>query len=77
MYADEGKAAAVQLVRSPVAYYKSLAVQVRALLTDTGSAFRPKDFAQTCIEMNITHRFTRPSWRSDSIRCRVTVTGFL
>ncbi len=52
MYADEGKAGAVQLVRNAVAYYKSLAVQVRAPLTDNGSAFRSKDFAQTRIELN-------------------------
>ena len=60
MYPDEGKAAAVQFVRNAVAYYKSLGVQVRGLLTDNGSAFRSKDFAQACTELNITHRFTRP-----------------
>jgi transposase InsO family protein len=45
---------------SAVAYYKSLGVQVKGLLTDNGSAFRSKDFAQTCIELKVKHRFTRP-----------------
>jgi len=60
MYQDEGKASAVQFVRNAVAYYKSLGVQIKRLLTDNGSAFRSKDFAQACAELNVKHRFTRP-----------------
>jgi transposase InsO family protein len=60
MYPDEGKANAIQFVRNAVAYYKSLGVQVKRLLTDNGNAFRSKDFAQACAELNIKHRFTRP-----------------
>ena len=54
------KASAVQFVRNAVAYYKSLGVQVKRLLTDNGAAFRSKDFAHACAELNIKHRFTRP-----------------
>lgn len=60
MYPDQGQASATQFVRNAVAYYKSLGVQVKRLLTDNGSAFRSNDFAQACIQLNIRHRFTRP-----------------
>ena len=60
MYPDETKASAVQFMRNAVAYYQSLGVQVKGLLTDNGSAFRSKDFAQACAELRVKHRFTRP-----------------
>ena len=40
IYPDEGKLRAVQFLRNAVAYYRSLGVTVKALLTDNGSAFR-------------------------------------
>jgi transposase InsO family protein len=60
MYPDETKGCAVQFMRNAVAYYQSLGIRIKGLLTDNGSAFRSKDFAQTCRELNIKHRFTRP-----------------
>jgi transposase InsO family protein len=60
MYPDETKASAIQFMCDAVAYYKSLGVPVKGLLTDNGSAFRSKDFAQTCIKLKVKHRFTRP-----------------
>jgi len=60
MYPDETKASATQFMRNAVAYYKSLGVKVQRLLTDNGSAFRSKDFAHTCDELGVKHRFTRP-----------------
>jgi transposase InsO family protein len=60
MYPDEGKVCAVQFMRNAVTYYKSLGVQIKRLLTDNGNAFRSKDFAQTCAELNVKHSFTRP-----------------
>jgi transposase InsO family protein len=60
MYPDETKVSATQFMRNAVAYYKSLGVQVKGLLTDNGSAFRSRDFAQTCTELRVKHRFTRP-----------------
>ena len=60
MYPDESKASAVQFMRNAAAYYKSLGVRVRGLLTDNGSAFRSKDFAKACVDLKIKHRFTRP-----------------
>jgi transposase InsO family protein len=60
MYPDEGKTNVVQFLRNAVAYYKSLGVRIKRLLTDNGGAFRSKDFAQACTELNIKHSFTRP-----------------
>jgi transposase InsO family protein len=60
MYPDEGKVNAAQFLRNAAAYYKSLGVQIKRLLTGNGGAFRSKDFAQACTELNIRHRFTRP-----------------
>ena len=37
-----------------------LRVPIKRLLTDNGSAFRSKDFAQACKELGIHHKFTRP-----------------
>jgi len=60
MYPDEGKSSAIQFLRNAAAYYKSLGVQVKRLLTDNGGAFHSKDFAQACADLKIKHGFTRP-----------------
>ena len=60
MYPDEGKLSAVQFLRNAVAYYRSLGVKIKQLLTDNGGAFHSKDFTQACSELKIKHRFTRP-----------------
>ena len=59
MYPDERKASAVQFLENTVAYFRSLGVQVRRVLTDNGSAFRSKRFAKACERLRIKHRFTR------------------
>jgi len=60
MYPDERKASAVQFLRNTVAYFRSLGVRVRRVLTDNGSAFRSKKFAKACRRLKIKHSFTRP-----------------
>lgn len=57
---DEGKHSAVAFLRTVVACYAALGVTIRRLLTDNGSAYRSKLFAQTCQTMGIKHSFTRP-----------------
>ena len=59
MYPDEGQGNAVQFLENTVAYFHSLGVRVRRLLTDNGSAFRSKSFAKACLRLGIRHRFTR------------------
>jgi transposase InsO family protein len=59
MYPDEGKASAAQFLDNTVAYFHSLGVRVRRVLTDNGSAFRSKGFAAACQRLAIKHSFTR------------------
>jgi transposase InsO family protein len=60
MYADEGKASAVQFLQNTVAYFRSLGVHPKRLLTDNGSAFRAKSFAAACRDLGLKHSFTKP-----------------
>ncbi|WDD90288.1 IS481 family transposase (plasmid) [Burkholderia sp. FERM BP-3421] len=59
MHPDETKGSAVKFLRDAVAWYAGLGVRVRRLLTDNGSAFRSHEFARTCQELGIRHKFTR------------------
>jgi transposase InsO family protein len=59
LYPDERKDNAVQFLENSVAYYKSLGVKVRGLLTDNGSAFHSKAFAAACERLGLRHKFTR------------------
>lgn len=59
MKPDEKTPQAVAFLKEAVAYYASLGVSIKRLLTDNGSAFRSKDFAKTCKDLNVLHRFTR------------------
>ena len=60
MHANEKTPAAVRFLQDAVAYYASLSVTVRRLLSDNGSAFRSRDFKKACDQLGIVHRFTRP-----------------
>jgi len=59
MKPGERKAQAIAFLRAAVAYFASLGVTVRRVLTDNGSAFRSKHFAQACQRLRIRHSFTR------------------
>jgi transposase InsO family protein len=59
LYPDETKGHAMQFLENAVAYYQSLGVRVRRLLTDNGPAFRSKPFAAACDRLGIRHKFTR------------------
>jgi len=59
LYPDERKASAAQFLRNTVAYFKSLGVHLRCILTDNGSAFHSKPFAAACHSLGLKHRFTR------------------
>lgn len=60
MYPDEGKDSASQFLGNVLAYFKSVGVRVRRILTDNGSAFRSKIFAKACRRLGLKHSFTRP-----------------
>jgi transposase InsO family protein len=59
MYPDERGPSAEQFLRNAVAYFKSLGVAVRRVLTDNGSAFRSADFVTACQQLGVKHTFTR------------------
>jgi transposase InsO family protein len=60
MYPDETKASAGQFLQNTIAYFKSLGVHAKRILTDNGSAFRSKDFAHACRTLGVKLSFTRP-----------------
>jgi len=60
MHVDERTPNAIRFLHDAVAYYASLGVTVRRLLTDNGSAFRSRAFRTVCQQLGIVHRFTRP-----------------
>ena len=60
IYPDERHASAVQFLENTVAYFRSLGVQVKRVLTDNGSAFRSNAFVQACRALRLKHSFTRP-----------------
>jgi transposase InsO family protein len=57
---DEEAVSASAFLRAAVAYYAALGVQVKEILTDNGSCYRSRCFAQTCRELGLRHHFTRP-----------------
>ena len=60
LYPDERQTSAVQFLSNTVAYFHSVGVRIRRVLTDNGSAFRSKPFAQACRRLGLKHSFTRP-----------------
>jgi transposase InsO family protein len=51
---------AAAFLRAAVAYFASLGVTVRRVLTDNGAAFRSRRFSNACRRLEIKHSFTRP-----------------
>ena len=60
LYPNEKKRSAVQFLNNAHAYFKSLGVRLRRLLTDNGPAFHSTAFAKACERLGIKHSFTRP-----------------
>lgn len=57
---DEDGGSAAMFLRVAVAYYAGLGVTIRELLTDNGSCYKSRVFAQACRDLGLKHRFTRP-----------------
>ncbi|MGB8636438.1 MAG: IS481 family transposase [Rhodanobacteraceae bacterium] len=60
LHPNEGKHSAIAHLKASVAYYATLGIRIRRLLTDNGPCYRSKAFAKACKAMGIKHRFTRP-----------------
>jgi len=57
---DERTLSVLAALRQAVAFYHEHAIPIRRVLTDRGSTYRSKLFAQTCRELRLKHSFTRP-----------------
>jgi transposase InsO family protein len=60
MLADQKAETTIGFLRDAAAFFAQRNVQVRALLTDNGSAYRSHRFRAACAEMQLKHRRTRP-----------------
>jgi len=57
---DEKTPSVLAALRQAIAFYKEHPIHVQRVLTDRGSTYRSKLFAQTCRELGLKHRFTKP-----------------
>ena len=60
LFPDEKTPSVLCALRQAVAFYQLHGIPIRRLLTDRGSTYRSKLFAQTCRELGLKHSFTRP-----------------
>lgn len=57
---DEQGPSAAMFLRLAVSYYAAMGVVIREVLTDNGACYRSDAFEQTCRELGLIHRYTRP-----------------
>ncbi len=59
VYPDESRYSAEAFLRAAVAHFEHWRVPVQRVITDNGMAFRSGRFAEACLELGITQKFTR------------------
>ena len=57
---DERKSSAIAFLAAAVAHYASLGVKVERVMTDNGSCYRSRAFAQACKKLGLKHIRTKP-----------------
>ena len=57
---DERKESAVAFLKAAVAYYASLGLIIQRVMTDNGSCYRSRTFANACKELGLKHIYTKP-----------------
>jgi transposase InsO family protein len=57
---DEKKETAAEVLKNAVAWFAEHGVVVQRVLSDNGSCYRSKLWQQTCADLGITHKRTRP-----------------
>jgi transposase InsO family protein len=60
IFPNQKKESAVAFLKSALAYYQTLGVTVSRVMTDNGSCYRSKAFAQACQQLALKHIRTRP-----------------
>ena len=60
LFPDEKTPSVLAALHQAVAFYQAHGIYIQRVLTDRGSTYRSKLFAQTCHQLGLQHRFTRP-----------------
>lgn len=60
MAEDERKESAVAFLEQVVEHYRACGIRVQRVMTDNGSAYRSRDFADACRRLQLRHLYTRP-----------------
>ncbi|QDL96720.1 IS481 family transposase [Rhodopseudomonas palustris] len=60
IFADEKAVSAIAFLKAAIAYYASLGVTVRRVMTDNGSCYISTDFRNACHALGLKHIRTRP-----------------
>jgi transposase InsO family protein len=60
LYGDEKAASSSDFLRQATAYFERFGIAIRRVLTDNGPCFYGRKFLQTCRDLNITPKRTRP-----------------
>ena len=57
---DERKHSATAFLKAAVAYYESLGITIKRVMTDNGSCYKSHDFRDTCRALKMKHIRTKP-----------------
>ena len=60
LFPDEKTPSVLAALQQAVAFYQAHGITIQRVLTDRGSTYRSKLFAQACLQLGLQHRFTRP-----------------
>ena len=57
---DEGQHSAIKFLHAALAYFRSLGIALKSIMTDNGACYISKLLAQACRAAGLRHLFTRP-----------------
>lgn len=57
---DEGQHSAIAFLHAALAYFRSLGIKAKSIMSDNGSCYRSKLMARSCRSLRLRHLFTRP-----------------
>jgi transposase InsO family protein len=57
---DERKESAIAFLKASFAYYRDFGVRITRVMTDNGSCYRSRAFANACKQLGLKHIFTKP-----------------
>ena len=60
LFPDEKTPSVLAALHQAIDFSKAHGIKIQRLLTDRGSTYRSKLFAQACAQLGLKHRFTRP-----------------